>query len=359
LSEKTGLERHSKEFQKIFSNMISPERPSFMIIEREDLEKIAAIIRKDKQSLKIFKERDPKEIMSKISPELLKAISEHQKRFFYHQLDFFNGDALTGQDYTSELKKMLQEENPETQKKVSESEMKKNSISARKQMVKQYKLGKDAEELMDIGVRFLHMQDDRKKHILMGIYHLNLLLRQISRRYKIPVEELKRYSPLELTESSLKDFDHEDAKARIESAVYIFRRKQERLNYRVLTGAECAKAVEMLKKKHTEGTDLHGMPAELGKATGTVMICRTKEDLARFQEGMVLVASMTRPEFVSIMRKAAAIVTDEGGITCHAAIVARELKKPCIIGTKVATKVLKDGDVVEVNANHGIVHKIN
>jgi len=55
------------------------------------------------------------------------------------------------------------------------------------------------------------------------------------------------------------------------------------------------------------------------------------------------------------MKRASAIVTDEGGITCHAAIIARELKVPCVIGTKIATQVLKDGDLVEVNANQGIV----
>ena len=58
------------------------------------------------------------------------------------------------------------------------------------------------------------------------------------------------------------------------------------------------------------------------------------------------------------MKKAAAIVTDDGGLTCHAAIVARELKTPCVVGTKIATKVLKDGDMVEVDANKGIVKKI-
>jgi pyruvate,water dikinase len=64
---------------------------------------------------------------------------------------------------------------------------------------------------------------------------------------------------------------------------------------------------------------------------------------------------MTRPEYLPAMKKAAAFVTDEGGITCHAAIVAREMGKPCIIGTKVATKVLKNGDLVEVKGNHGVV----
>jgi pyruvate,water dikinase len=69
----------------------------------------------------------------------------------------------------------------------------------------------------------------------------------------------------------------------------------------------------------------------------------------------VLVTSMTTPDFIVAMKKAGAIVTDEGGLSCHAAIVSRELKIPCVIGTKIATKVFKDGDRVEVDANKGIV----
>ena len=64
---------------------------------------------------------------------------------------------------------------------------------------------------------------------------------------------------------------------------------------------------------------------------------------------------MTTPEMVPIMKKASAFVTDEGGVTCHAAIISREMRKPCIIGTKVATQLLKDGDMVEVDANSGFV----
>ena len=73
-------------------------------------------------------------------------------------------------------------------------------------------------------------------------------------------------------------------------------------------------------------------------------------------KGDILVAIMTTPNFIPALEKAAAFVTDEGGITCHAAIIAREMKKPCIIGTKIATKFLKDGDIVQVDANNGIVH---
>lgn len=89
-----------------------------------------------------------------------------------------------------------------------------------------------------------------------------------------------------------------------------------------------------------------------------VQIIFNSEEVNSFRSGSILVTPMTSPEYLSAMKTAAAIVTDEGGLTCHAAIVSRELGIPCIIGTKFATKVLKDGDRVEVNAMKGIVRKI-
>lgn len=92
--------------------------------------------------------------------------------------------------------------------------------------------------------------------------------------------------------------------------------------------------------------------------TGRVALCLGLEAIANFPEGAILVTTMTRPEFMPAIRRASAIVTDEGGITSHAAIVSRELDVPCIIGTKIATKVFKDGDLVEVDANKGVVRKV-
>lgn len=73
------------------------------------------------------------------------------------------------------------------------------------------------------------------------------------------------------------------------------------------------------------------------------------------QEGEILVTAMTTPEFLPALKKASAFITDEGGIASHAAITAREMRKPCILGTRIATQVLKDGDFVEVDANQGII----
>jgi phosphohistidine swiveling domain-containing protein len=89
--------------------------------------------------------------------------------------------------------------------------------------------------------------------------------------------------------------------------------------------------------------------------TGSVRLVFTHDDIKAFPNDAILVTAMTSPDFVPAMKTASAIVTDEGGVTCHAAIVARELKKPCVIGTKIATKALKDGDEVEVDAEKGAV----
>lgn len=107
--------------------------------------------------------------------------------------------------------------------------------------------------------------------------------------------------------------------------------------------------------KNTESTIISGNIAFKGKVVGIVKIVKTPNDVDKVKEGDILVSQMTFPAFIVAMRRAVAFVTDEGGITCHAAIVAREMKKPCIIGTKIATKVLKDGDLVEVDAERGIV----
>lgn len=104
--------------------------------------------------------------------------------------------------------------------------------------------------------------------------------------------------------------------------------------------------------------EIKGMAAYPGKVKGKIKIVLDPTECKNFEAGSVLVAGMTRPEYLSLMKKSAAFVTDAGGLLSHASIVARELKKPCVVGTEIATKVLKDGDLVEVDANKGIVRKL-
>ena len=113
--------------------------------------------------------------------------------------------------------------------------------------------------------------------------------------------------------------------------------------------------IKLEELKYNNVKEIKGQIAFKGLAKGIVKIVYGAKQMDKVESGDVIISSMTLPDFLPAINKAAAIVTDEGGITCHAAIVARELKKPCIIGTKIATKVLKGGDLVEVDAERGIV----
>jgi phosphohistidine swiveling domain-containing protein len=102
-----------------------------------------------------------------------------------------------------------------------------------------------------------------------------------------------------------------------------------------------------------------GFTANKGIIEGVVRIVLSAKDFHKVNSGDILVTTMTSVDFVPIMEKAGAFVTNEGGITSHAAIVAREMNKPCIIGTQIATKILRDGDKVKVDGNRGIVEILN
>jgi phosphoenolpyruvate synthase/pyruvate phosphate dikinase len=117
------------------------------------------------------------------------------------------------------------------------------------------------------------------------------------------------------------------------------------------TDKDIAHILEPVHKKST----LTGQIGCRGFIKGRVRIILSIQDFGSFRTGEVLVTSMTRPEYVPLMKLACGIITDEGGITCHAAIISRELHKPCIIGTQNATRVLENGDIVEVDANTGTI----
>ena len=129
---------------------------------------------------------------------------------------------------------------------------------------------------------------------------------------------------------------------------------------RPVTTIEKVRKVEEKKigEEELKGKEiLKGLPASPGFASGIVKIVHDPSELNKVKEGDILVTKMTNPDYVPAMRRAAAIVTDEGGLTCHAAIVSRELGIPCIVGTGNATQVLHEGEVITVDARKGVVYK--
>ena len=113
------------------------------------------------------------------------------------------------------------------------------------------------------------------------------------------------------------------------------------------------------QSKITQKPDLTGEQASPGTASGVVIIINNPKEIDRAQKGQILVTSMTTPDFVPAMKKVNGIITDKGGQTSHAAIVSRELGVPCVVGTKIATKMFKEGDIVTINGTTGEIWKGN
>ncbi len=194
------------------------------------------------------------------------------------------------------------------------------------------------------------------RHYFMTMrYHLKNVLRELVKRNNEPdlnfatVEELNdlfRETKIDLEEIKARKNGHvtylEDGIAKI------------------ATGKKAEKLKMVMRKDIINIKELRGNVANKGKVTGKVRIVSFtaldyNEQVAAFQKGEILITGMTRPQIVHLCKKAAAIVTDEGGITSHAAVVSREFGIPCIIATHNATRVFKTGDMVEVDAYNGVI----
>lgn len=202
----------------------------------------------------------------------------------------------------------------------------------------------------------ISFRDERKKYNQISSYVLIKTVEKLAAARALDPELLKQLLPQELEavlggeDEVLKQLAEREQKG---SAVF----SAEGSELEILEGEEMG-ACRSIVEKTIASSEIRGTVASMGKVIGPVKIVLNQNDFSKMNAGDVIVASMTRPEYVPIMKMAAAIVTDEGGITCHAAIVSRELNLPCITGTQVATRMLKDGDLVEVNANHGCIRLI-
>lgn len=143
-------------------------------------------------------------------------------------------------------------------------------------------------------------------------------------------------------------------------AVYMHNGKTEIITGKIRILNQLYKLVPDLKDevKLSLLSSVKGIVASKGKATGRVVVVNSISEINKVRKGDILVTPMTTPDYTAVMNKVAAIVTNEGGVTCHAAIIAREFNLPCIVSSKIATKVFKDGEKVEVDAENGICKKI-
>lgn len=209
------------------------------------------------------------------------------------------------------------------------------------------------EKLIDIIQTYLHLRSYRTEVLRKSYYYPHSLLLEIAKRMGAGLEDLFFLVPEEI-----RDFLRKGIKPSLGKI------KERRVHYAILmTDGE----IEVVSKKEDiaalmeiliqeENTaSLQGKGVYPGNVRGIIKIIGDIKEVSKIKKGNILVTHMTTPDMTVAIHKAGAIVTDEGGVTCHAAIVSREMKIPCIIGTQNATKVLNDGDFVEVDAQKGIV----
>lgn len=320
------------DFTNIFSIATAPVHQSFINLAEIELLKI--ILGKSKETL-----------------------SEYQKRYFWSKNNYNDAYELSIKHFEKDVRawKLSKKDLAEEARRIEQTPQK-NKLEKEK-LFRKIKLSSLLKNLIKISEDFTWWQDERKRATYFNIHIGCKLLEEIGKRLGYKVTELKYATASEVDNIfKTKAPSRKELQDRMKGCAFI----ADETGYYITKGKDIKKIEKIVlgQKDLSDIKDFRGLSASTGRAIGKVRIVKSATEVNKVKQGDILVAVMTRPDYVVAMKKAAAIVTNEGGITSHAAIVSRELGIPCIIGTKIATEVLKDGDLVEVNANHGWVRKI-
>jgi len=320
--------------------LTTPAQPTFNNVRQRELLSIAQAMPPDVAAQEIGS---------------LPVIARYIKRYDYYKSTYAQIKHITLEEVAGEIKSYLQNNtllNTEYQRLSGYSEHQKKKVKA---VLNTHGL---TENPLEFFSRLTYWREHRKQINLMGIHLLDLVLRGIEQISGISYNYLQYLGYEEVEGVMNGQVTQERLRKRREQGVVISCGDG---TYTIIEGPEAASL--QAKMEHSLfgepeeelRVNIKGNIASPGHAQGIAKIILDQNDFYKLGEGDILVTGMTRPEFVPIMKKAAAIVTNEGGITCHAAIVSRELGKPCIIGTKKGTKLIKDGDLIEVDANSGTI----
>ncbi|MBI4100499.1 hypothetical protein HY439_02050 [Candidatus Microgenomates bacterium] len=206
-----------------------------------------------------------------------------------------------------------------------------------------------SKELIQVGKDMVLMQDIRKKYMMKAAYFLHEHLKVIGERLGLSMMQMEQTVPQEVLHiDKLMPELGEQLKIRQRSCTIAYDPK---VGIKVFSGQIFFPKGVQRKAKF----EVRGMVACGGKSVGRAKIVKNVDQIYKVNHGDIIVSPMTSPDLMPAIRRCVAIVTDFGGITCHAAIVAREFNVPCIVGTHDATEKIHDDDLVEVDANSGIV----
>lgn len=311
--------------------------------EKESLLKIAEMIKKVKL----------------VTPKIKALVDEHVKKFAHLSILAFygkpNDENIVITAAKNLAKKDIEAEKAELEKQIYNSKKVKDIINT---------LHLNNDEVLKIKTlrkwTFIANNDD---HYVMGaIYSLWSLWIEIARRFGISFDQFVEMRIEEIEDGLRKGAIYKKLKEELTERGKASTLVWEGKDTVLLIGKKLEdyrKKERRIEENLRNIKEIKGLPASPGKAVGKVQIITDIRDIDKVKEESILVAIYTYPAIVVAMEKAKAIVTDQGGLLSHAAIVSRELHKPCVVGTAIATKVFKDGDLVEVDANIGVIRKID
>ncbi|MBI5071329.1 hypothetical protein HZB93_00300 [Candidatus Falkowbacteria bacterium] len=361
LSDELNRILKNKKAEKYFGELTTPLRETFNKQQELDLLKVLIQIKKYKNLEKKFKVLDSQELVKYIrenNKKVWRLVDNHTQRYAWvHYV--YEGPAADHIYFLDIIKDFIRREiNPS--KEIAEHKKSKSDIrSQQKKILKQIKANDYERNIIELARDLVFFKPYRRELQTWSYYHAEFLLKEIAKRLRLSLKQVRMMLPEEMEEALLRGKINSGViNERIKLVVY-GRKGGRKL---CLTGKQAQDFFHENAGKEKEikaVKEITGAVAFKGKARGKVKLINTPEEIKKMNEKDILVSAATSPNLMPAIRKAAAIVTDEGGIMCHAAIVAREMKKPCVIGTKIATKVLKDGDLVEVYATKGVVKKIH
>ena len=231
-----------------------------------------------------------------------------------------------------------------------------DNLKKKEEVYKKIKASKLTKAFIQLADDFTFIQDYRKQVVLRLNHFIFPYLKELAKRLNFDQELIFYFTPFEL-----KDFIKEPdkfvdlVKERQKGCAVVYNKD----GYAVFTRAELEGIDLSNFFKDYEGIkEVKGAPASPGKVQGPVKVILGSDQFSNFVEGDILITNQTTPDFVPLMKKAKAIIAEQGGITSHAAIVSRELGIPCVVGVKDAMRIFKDGEQVEVDASVGIVRKL-
>jgi len=276
-------------------------------------------------------------------------------KYFFNKTDFNDRRIITKELFAEEICKEIKNKTKQQVKAELDKIILDNDklMRDKHQLDEKINLSGDEKKYISAVGEMITLLDYRKRDMMKHFYYIFSILHEFAKRFNVKYGDLSY-----LTISELVDFT--DGKIKIESLDLDKRRKktiiifQENSSETFIHGDDAERISGLAMHK---GNEIKGNVASKNKDNIVRGIARIIKNPAKenFNSGEILVTSMTRIEYVPLMKKAQAIVTDEGGIACHAAIVSRELGVPCIIGTKVATREIKTGDEIEMDMKTGKV----